>query len=98
LYSLSNQSIATEILDTAVNCGTVTAAKIWQKAINMTNYPKDDIVVDGKVGPITIYATNSANASALLKALNGFQFIRYQKVIEDNPKMEKYAHSWLART
>jgi lysozyme family protein len=98
LYSLSNQSIATEILDTAVNCGVVTAAKIWQKALNMTNYPKNDIPVDGKIGPVTVCATNTAYASALLKALNGFQFVRYMEIIKDNPKMEKYARSWLART
>jgi lysozyme family protein len=99
LYSLNSQTIATEILDTAVNCGVGTAARIWQQAINISNYPKRDIVVDGRIGPVTIEATNGhINSRILLKALNGFQFIRYLEIIATSPKMEKYAQSWLSRT
>jgi lysozyme family protein len=98
LSEINNQTIATEIFDTAVNCGAGTAAMIAQKSVNMTNYPDPDIVVDGNIGPATIAAINSHRSpKSYYKALNGFQFMHYEKIWENDPRKEKYMRSWLSR-
>jgi lysozyme family protein len=99
LNEVWEQKVATEIFDTAVNCGIITAIKIWQRAINIANYPNKDLVVDGIVGEKTLDATNHfQRLSILMKSLNGFQFMRYHEIIEKNPKKEKFAASWISRT
>lgn len=98
LSDVQNQTIATEIFDTAVNCGVGTAARIVQSAVNLTNYPEPDIAIDGKIGPATIGAVNGHKSpKAFYKALNGFQFVRYTEIVKANPKQEKFIRSWLGR-
>lgn len=98
LSDIRNQTIADEIFDTAVNCGPGTAARITQVAINLTNYPEPDIAVDGVIGPSTLAAINNHKSlSALYKALNGLQFMHYTKIVEGNPKQEKFFRGWLKR-
>jgi lysozyme family protein len=98
LSEVTSQAIAEEICDTAVNCGVVTAAVIVQESVNLTNYPSQDLVVDGKLGPVSVAAINGHRSPrTLYKALNGFQFIRYLKIIERNPGQEKFIKSWLSR-
>lgn len=98
LSEISNQTIAEEIFDTAVNCGVNTAAKIAQEAINLTNYPAPDILVDGKIGPVTLSNINThKNPSALYKALNGLQFVRYLEICREKPSQERFMRGWLKR-
>lgn len=98
LDQVKNQTIAEELFDTAVNCGVGTAARIAQVAINLTNYPEPDIEVDGKIGPVTMANINNHKApTAFYKALNGLQFVHYMKIVERNPKQEKYFRGWLKR-
>lgn len=98
LTQVRNQTIAEEIFDTAVNCGPGLAARITQRAINLTNYPESDIYLDGQIGPKTIAAINNHRSpAALYKALNGLQFVHYMKIVEGNPKQEKFFRGWLKR-
>jgi lysozyme family protein len=98
LSEIRNQTIAEEIFDTAVNCGAVTAAKIAQEAVNLTNYPEPDIAVDGKIGSASVTAINfHKSLPAYYKALNGLQFVRYMGIVKNNPKQEKYFRGWLKR-
>lgn len=98
LDRIQNQTIAEEIFDTAVNCGPGLAARITQRAINLTNYPESDIYLDGQIGPKTIAAINNHRSpAALYKALNGLQFVHYMKIVEGNPKQEKFFRGWLKR-
>ena len=98
LDDVKYQVIATECLDTAVNCGEGTEARIIQRAINLTNYPAPDITVDGKLGPLTVAAINKhRRPAALYKMLNVLQGMRYVNIIEANPKLEKYVNSWMSR-
>lgn len=98
LDAIQNQTIAEEIFDTAVNCGVGTGAGIVQLAINLTNYPDPDITADGKMGPKTIEAINNHKSpKTLYKAMNGLQFMRYLRIVEGNPKQEKFIRSWLSR-
>lgn len=98
LDRIQNQTIAEELLDTAVNCGVGTSARIAQEAVNLTNYPDPDIPVDGKIGSATLAAINGHRSlPAYYKALNGLQFVRYMEIVKRNPKQEKYFRGWLKR-
>ncbi|MCJ8208651.1 hypothetical protein MUY27_02960 [Mucilaginibacter sp. RS28] len=99
---VTDQDIANEIYDTAVNMGVAIAAKFLQRALNLANrnqklYP--DLAVDGIIGTKTISALNSnPNKKLILKLLNGLQIARYISIMENNPTQEIYAESWLSRT
>ena len=98
LDQIQNQTIAEELLDTAVNCGVGTSARIAQEAVNLTNYPDPDIEIDGKVGPATLAAINGHKSlPAYYKALNGVQFVRHMGIVKRHPKQEKYFRGWLRR-
>lgn len=98
LSEIANQTIAEEVFDTAVNCGVGTAGRILQEAVNLTNYPAQDIVVDCHPGPATLAAVNGHKSPrALYKALNGLQFVHYMEIVKNNPKQEKFIRSWLSR-
>jgi lysozyme family protein len=58
--SINDQQLANQVFDTAVNCGTGTAAKLLQKAAQVT--------VDLQVGPQTIAAVNNSNPEATYTA------------------------------
>jgi lysozyme family protein len=98
LSEITNQVIAEEVFDTAINCGVGTAALILQKAINLTNFPAADIMVDGSIGRGTITAVNGhRHLKTLYKALNGFQFVQYMSIVKGKPSQEKFIRSWLSR-
>lgn len=98
LSEILNQVMAEEVFDTAVNCGVGTGARILQEAINLTNYPAPDIVVDCHIGSATIAAVNNHQSPrSLYKALNGLQFVRYMEIVRNSPKQEKFIRSWLSR-
>lgn len=101
LDEIVSQSIGNELFDTGVNAGYAKAAMMLQEALNLTNknqslYP--DIVIDGKVGPITINLTNKhPNPKLLYKMLNGLQAEHYIDIMRNNPSQEKFANSWFSR-
>lgn len=101
LDAVVNQEIANRLYDISVNSGTGTAAKTLQEALNLTNvngqlYP--DTAIDGKVGPQTIYLTNSHPRPALLlKLINALQAERYIKILRANPSQEVFTNSWFSR-
>jgi lysozyme family protein len=102
LGNFLSQQIANELFDTGVNMGVEVAARLLQEALNLLNKNKrnyPDILVDGDIGPITLRLTNEhRNPSALLKTLNGLQFVRYVKICERDPTQEKFFYGWLNRT
>jgi lysozyme family protein len=107
------QTIADELFDTAVNQGKITAAKYLQESLNLLNNNQrhyKDIVVDGKIGNVTIEAykkymgtsdfpgrSKERNINTLLKALNGLQFERYKDIVKQSPDQEIYLYGWLQR-
>lgn len=99
LDHIDNQVIATELFDTAVNCGVGTSGRFLQEAINLINGGiVPDLVVDGVVGPKTIAATNlRRHPQALLKTLNGLQFVRYYEIVKQKPSQKKWFCGWLRR-
>lgn len=97
-------SIARELFDTSYNCGTGTAGKFLQQALNAFNrqgsdYP--DLIVDGRIGQATIAALQafmdrrgSKGELVLMRALNALQGARYLQVIERKPALETFVFGW----
>ncbi len=95
LGKLHSQAIAEEIFDTAVNMGPQTAVEIAQRSLN---YLGHGLAIDGLLGPITTEALNDyAYERALLKALNGVQFMIYLNIVEMDPEQGANARGWLKR-
>jgi lysozyme family protein len=102
LGELKSQGLATEIMDTAVNCGVGTAARIVSRCCNHLNGRGTDFPVNSTISPETIwwlneYSRSKPNRLRFYKLLNGYQLGRYIDIANKNPKMEKYLNSWLSR-
>lgn len=98
-------AIASELVDTGVNCGTGIASEFLQRALNAFNqrgHLWPDLVVDGGVGQKTIdamaaYLKNRAKddgEAVMLRALNALQGARYIEIGEANPKNEDFEFGW----
>jgi len=97
LFRLEDQRIAAEIFDTAVNMGRSAAALICQRALN---YLGEKLEEDGIMGRKTIAALNkwsTKDSRALFVCLNGFQFMRYVKIVSGNDTQKKFARGWTKR-
>lgn len=101
LDDVSSQQIANELFDIGVNMGTGIAAKFLQEALNLCNrnqsaYP--DLIIDGKIGPVTLSTLNSkANAANVFNTLNLLQGERYLNIMRSAPAQERFWNSWLSR-
>lgn len=101
LGSINYQELANEMFDTAVNMGLKTSVKFLQEALNLLNKNEksyQDLKVDGIIGNRTIGIANSfQNYSALLKTMNGLQFMKYVRICKNKPEQEKFFLGWLKR-
>ena len=92
--------VAAEIFDTAVNCGTGTAVKIAQRAVNLLSIGKV-LEIDGRMGPTTISAINELSSRyelPLVLCLNLHQGIRYVEILKSNPDNFKHViKGWMKR-
>lgn len=99
---ITDQQVANELFDTAVNMGISTAVSMAQRALNLLNrnqstYP--DGVVDGKMGPKTLSLLNACSEpELLLRTLNALQAARYILICEKDPSQEVFFRGWLKRT
>lgn len=95
LDKIDEQAVAEEIFDTAVNMGTKRAIKIAQTALN---YLGCHLKVDGIMGHNTLGFINGySDTQALLKALNGVQFMNYLHLVEHHKDQAVFARGWLKR-
>lgn len=98
-----DEKLALELFDTAVNQGVPSAAKYLQEALNLLNRNEklfSDMKVDGWAGKKTFAALHklrSYDKPALLKIVNGLQFMRYYNIVKRNPTQEKYFSGWMKR-
>ena len=102
LGGLKSQGIATEVFDTAVNCGMLTSGRILQRVCNHLNGKGKDYPVNGHITPETInwinkYTRTKSNRVRFWKLLNGYQLGRYIDIVDRNPRMDRYLNSWLSR-
>ena len=101
LDGLKSQGVATEILDTAVNCGRGTAANMVVKACNYL-HPLSPFAVNGKMSMqvinfINVYTTKRSDRVVFWKVLNVLQGQRYLQIAERNPRMQRYLTGWFKR-
>ena len=106
ISQLSNR-IAEELFDTGVNLGIEKSAKFLQKSLNVLNYNQkyyNDLVVDGLIGPITIYALKrylqkrpESGETVLYSMLNCLQGSFYVKLAEKRKKDEKFIFGWFKK-
>ena len=97
--------IASELVDTGVNMGVVTAARFLQRALNALNKRASiysDIEVDGYIGNKTIAALSAyfnhrgaEGEEVMLKALNCLQGARYIELSEAREANESFTYGWL---
>ncbi|NOZ68014.1 MAG: secretion activating protein [Deferribacteres bacterium] len=93
---VENQRIAEEIFDTAVNTSPRKAGRFLQEALNLLE--DSGLVEDGIIGEKTLAAVNNyPYPDALLKALNGFQFMHYLQTIEKDESQRIFIRGWLKR-
>lgn len=100
LSLISDEAIAMELFDTAVNMGIGIAATFLQEALNLMNRNQrdwEDLVVDGYCGFKTLKAYKKARKDVLLKVLNGLQFARYKAIVENNSNQEVFFNGWMRR-
>ncbi|MBC8282465.1 MAG: hypothetical protein H8E32_01520 [Nitrospinae bacterium] len=101
---ISNQALAEELFDTAVNMGWRVAGRFLQQGLNLLNRNEslfEDLEEDGLIGSKSIeslkkYLKND-KPELLLKLLNILQGARYIDIMRNNPTQEKYARGWLNR-
>lgn len=104
VYAVS-QCIAAEMFDTGVNQGANLPGAWLQRILNALNRQgKDyrDIGVDGRIGPATVAALRACLAkrgadgeTAILRALNCQQGVRYLDITESRPQNEDFYFGWL---
>lgn len=87
--------LATKIFDLGVNIGAEKAVKLFQMAINSIG--NDHIELDGKIGKITISASNCLPSNQLLAKYQQLAKEFYLSLMEKNPKLIKYKNGWLNR-
>jgi len=97
--------IGEEMFDTGVNQGASLPGPWLQRILNALNrqgkdYP--DIGVDGRIGPATITALQACltkrgadGETAILRALNCQQGVRYLDITEARPQDEDFYFGWL---
>lgn len=97
--------IAQELFDTSVNAGISRAGTFLQRALNVLNREQvdyNDVVADGVVGPVTIYALRAylerrgpSAELVMLRALNVLQGAFYIELAERRQKDERFVLGWL---
>lgn len=94
LGDVQDQGVAGKVLDLAVNMGTGEAPFLFQRAINAAG---GNLIVDGKVGPLTIEAANAAQGVLVLTALRSLACQFYRDLVARKPEDAQYLDGWLAR-
>lgn len=99
LDHISDKYVAAELFDTAVNCGLGTATQIAQRACNVLSLHNEQIVADGRMGPVTRQRLNALSqnyAMQLVVAMNACQFDYYER-LADQPRFKKFIKGWMRR-
>lgn len=100
LYELESQALATEIFDTAVNCGVGTGGNMVLQLVNIfgpAHYKLNGRVNAEQIEWINQYTRKKTNRTTFWRALNVLQGSRYLEIIRKNPRMMKYCNSWFSR-
>lgn len=101
LYDISDE-VCLEVFDTAVNLSVHKSITILQKSLNLLNRNQKlykDLLIDGKIGDITLGATHQLlkydKPSTLIILMNCYQAGHYIDLTERNPVQEHNLRGWL---
>lgn len=96
-----SELVASEVVDTAVNCGPHKAGEILQRSLNVLNNQGKlygDLVVDGVIGSRTINALqiylSHREENTLVKMFNVLQGAFYVELVERREKDESFIYGW----
>ena len=93
---LMNQTLATKVMDLAVNLGPKQGHLILQRGINATD-GTIGLAEDGILGPQTCKWANLLGRQALLGEMMREACMTYGRIIQKHPELGKYIVGWLAR-
>lgn len=97
----TDDKIAAELFDFAVNAGQPRAVRVLQSALNLLNNNAKrytDIKEDGVIGPITISLTNAhPERDVLLSFMKVLRASFYINVALKDPSQEEYVKGWFCR-
>lgn len=91
---LPSEEISTKVFDAGVNMGPTQAAKLLQQALNAVGC---DIDVDGKVGPMTRAAFESADGAQLAAAYRSEMAGFYRMLAQADVSRRVFLAGWLRR-
>lgn len=94
LSEIPCQLLAENVYDAGVNCGTGTAAKFLQKAINKLK--PNAVAVDGAIGNKTIEAASQLGLD-LVKPFVDIREAYHKNIVINNPGQKVNLNGWLAR-
>lgn len=95
LGGLESQDLANQVFDQAVNSGSVKAIKLLQRACNAL---RQNVEVDGAIGPMTLAAANAPDPDSIVAAYRIERQTFYRTLAEINPADQPYLEGWIKRT
>lgn len=91
---IDNQVIAEKVFEMTWGSGAGNAGVILQKALRRIGF---NVKIDGDIGPKTLDATNSADASALFEALHAEHKKFLIGITQNDPSQKVFLQGWLNR-
>lgn len=91
---ITDQAVATVLLDMAINSGQSRAVTLMQRALCAIG---GQVGVDGSFGPATLAAINAAEPHALLGAFRQQRVAFYHHLVDANPTQAVFLKGWLRR-
>ena len=95
LSEINDQQVANNLFDCSINPCIESAAHVMQEAVNSVK--PGTLVVDGKIGPLTVAAVNALNGEAMFNAINAIRKANYEKRVQLSPRMAQWLRVWLNR-
>jgi hypothetical protein len=95
---LASDEVCKRVFDFAANCGSSTAVRCLQQALNSLTGPDGaQLVDDGDWSAMTLDAANAADPLALVAAFKVQRADYYRSLVAANPGMANYLGTWIAR-
>lgn len=103
VYYIAGAELASELIESGINCGTYRATKWLQRSINaLTKPPENLLVEDGAIGSLTlealtnlIYKRGFGGNIALTKMCNSMQCLHYVELAEGYAANKEFIYGWI---
>jgi lysozyme family protein len=92
--NIADDDCATKVFDLSVNMGHIRAHKLAQTACRACG---QNILPDGKLGPLSIAAINHCEPLCFLFHIRDNAALFYRSLAARNPKLSKFLPGWLRR-